>query len=84
MSYEQTKKKREQVKKKIRWYCYQMRITEPKQWTYDEVSRVAKEINKREHQILVCRDCHRLDVSYPHDCDPQYEAYRQESMEHYK
>jgi hypothetical protein len=84
MTPEERRTEREKVRKKIQWYCYQMRIPEPTTWTHKEVLKVVNKINKKEKVMLVCRDCNKIDVSYPHDnCDPEYEAYREESNEYY-
>lgn len=59
---------REEVKKKIKWYCRQMRIPEPRVWDYASVLAVSEKINVRGNIIMVCRDCGKIDVSYEHAC----------------
>lgn len=44
-----------------------------------------EELKEYNSVIQVCKYCGKVDVAKGHekDCDPEFEAYRQQSMEYY-
>lgn len=55
-------------KKKILFYCDQLGISPPKEWSKKNVFDVCTKINKS--RIIHCKYCHKPDVRFPHECDP--------------